>query len=255
MADSSSHPELPNWARGLAGSSALVTGAGRGLGRACALALSQAGAHVIGVARTEADLQSLAEEAPGSIEAWIEDATSDALLARIEALERLDVLVNNAGTNSPEPFLEVSDASLDNMLELNVRAAFRVARSAARVMARNGSGNIIHMSSQMGHVGSPRRAVYCMTKHAIEGLTKAMAVELGPVGIRVNAIAPTFVDTPLTRPFFDDPEFAAFVGGMTPAGRLGRVEEIGAAVVYLASPASGIATGISLKLDGGWTAH
>lgn len=248
-------PALPIWAQGIEGQVALVTGAGRGLGRACALALSQAGARVVAIARTRDELERLAAEAAGPVEAWVEDLRADAVLARIERLTRLDILVNNAGTNEPQPFLEVTDAALDTMLDLNVRAAYRVARSAARVMARAGHGAIIHMSSQMGHVGSPRRSVYCMTKHAIEGLTKAMAVELAPIGIRVNAVAPTFVDTPLTRPFFESAEFAAFVMNMIPAKRLGTLEEVAAAVLYLASPASDIVTGTSLRLDGGWTAH
>ncbi len=246
---------LPVWAQGIEGQIALVTGAGRGLGRACALALSHAGARVIAVARTRAELERLAAEAPGAVEAWVEDLREDAVLARIEALARLDILVNNAGTNQPQAFLEVTDAALDTRLALNGRAASRVARSAARVMAKAAHGSIIHMSSQMGHVGAARRSVYCMTKHAIEGLTKAMAVELAAHGIRVNAVAPTFVDTPLTRPFFENPEFTAFVMNMIPAKRLGTVDEVAAAVLYLASPASAIVTGTSLKLDGGWTAH
>jgi NAD(P)-dependent dehydrogenase (short-subunit alcohol dehydrogenase family) len=245
----------PLWARGIEGQVALVTGAGRGLGRACALALSQAGARVIAVARTAGELEHLAADAAGPVEAWVEDVRGDALLGRIEALAQLDVLVNNAGSNRPQPFLEVTDDALDGLLELNVRAAYRVARSAARVMARAGRGSIVHMSSQMGHVGSPQRSVYCMTKHAIEGLSKAMAVELAPLGIRVNTVAPTFVDTPMTRPYFENPAFAEFVMGMIPAKRLGTLEEVAAAVLYLASPASGIVTGTSLRLDGGWTAH
>ena len=245
----------PVWTRGLDGHVALVTGAGRGLGRACALALSGAGARIVAVSRTEAELAGLAEEAPGPVESWVEDVTGDALPERIEALERLDVLVNNAGTNRPQPFLEVTDEVLDGMLDLNVRAAFRVARSAARVMMRRGSGSIVNMSSQMGHVGSPRRTVYCMTKHGIEGLTKAMAVELGPHGIRVNTVSPTFIETPLTRPFLEDPKFADFVMSMIAMKRLGTVDDVAAAVLYLASPASGIVTGTSLRVDGGWTAH
>ena len=246
---------LPAWTQGIEDRIALVTGAGRGLGRACALALSEAGARVIAVARTPGELETLAEAAPAPVEVWVEDVLGDPLLARIEGLERLDVLVNNAGTNRPQPFLDVTDDALDEMLNLNVRAAFRVARSAARVMMRHGSGSIVNMSSQMGHVGSPRRSVYCATKHAIEGLTKAMAVELGPHGVRVNAVAPTFIDTPLTRPFFGDPEFAEFVNGMIAMKRLGTPDEVAAAVLYLASPASGIVTGTSLRVDGGWTAH
>ena len=245
----------PVWARGIENHVALVTGAGRGLGRACALALSEAGARIVAVSRTRSELDDLAAVAPGPVDAWVEDATGDALLARIEALERLDVLVNNAGTNHPQPFLEVTDEALDAMLDLNVRAAFRVARSAARVMMRRASGSIINMSSQMGHVGSPRRTVYCMTKHGIEGLTRAMAVELGPHGIRVNTVSPTFIETPLTRPFLEDPKFAEFVMGMIAMKRLGTVDEVAAAVLYLASPASGIVTGTSLRVDGGWTAH
>ena len=245
----------PVWARGIEGHVTLVTGAGRGLGRACALALSGAGARVVAVSRTESELVSLADEAPGPVEAWVEDATGDAILARIEALDRLDVLVNNAGTNHPQPFLEVTDEVLDAMLDLNVRAAFRVARSAARVMMRHAGGSIVNMSSQMGHVGSPRRTVYCMTKHGIEGLTKAMAVELGAHGIRVNTVSPTFIETPLTRPFFEDPKFTEFVMSMISMKRLGTVDEVAAAVLYLASPASGIVTGTSLRVDGGWTAH
>ena len=247
--------DRPVWARGIDGHVALVTGAGRGLGRACALALSGAGARVIAVSRTAGELESLAEAAPGPVETWVEDVLGDALLARIEALERLDVLVNNAGTNQPQPFIEVTDEVLDTMLNLNVRAAFRVARSAARVMMKRGSGSIVNMSSQMGHVGSPGRAVYCMTKHGIEGLTKAMAVELGPHGIRVNTVSPTFIETPLTRPFLEDPKFAEFVMGMIAMKRLGTVDDVAAAVLYLASPASGIVTGTSLRVDGGWTAH
>ena len=247
--------DRPVWAQGLDGHVSLVTGAGRGLGRACALALSRAGAKIIAVSRTGHELASLAGEAIGPVETWVEDATGDALLERIEALDRLDVLVNNAGTNHPQPFLEVTDEVLDAMLDLNVRAAFRVARSAARVMMRRGSGSIVNMSSQMGHVGSPRRTVYCMTKHGIEGLTRAMAVELGPHGIRVNTVSPTFIETPLTKPFLEDPKFAEFVMSMIAMKRLGTVDDVAAAVLYLASPASGIVTGTSLRVDGGWTAH
>jgi NAD(P)-dependent dehydrogenase (short-subunit alcohol dehydrogenase family) len=175
-------------------------------------------------------------------------------------IERLDILVNNAGLNRPRPFLEVDEATLDQLLTLNVRAAFLVAQAAARLMVtrngkKGGSGVIINMSSQMGHVGSElNRTVYVMTKHAVEGLTKAMAVELAPKGVRVVSIAPTFVQTPLTKPFFDDPETRKWILDRIPLGRGGTVEEVAQAVVFLASPAASLVTGSSLLVDGGWTA-
>ncbi len=240
----------------LEGQLALVTGAGRGIGRGCAEALADAGARVIAVARSADQLDEVAAHASGRIESWPLDVTSDELLERVEATRDLSILVNNAGGNRPQAFVEVDDESLDFVLDLNVRSAFRVARSAARVMTEEGTrGSIVHMSSQMGHVGSPRRTVYCMTKHAIEGLTKAMAVELAPQGIRVNAVAPTFVETPMTRPMLEDPEFREFVYGMIPMRELATIDDVVAAVLYLVSPAAGRVTGHSLRVDGGWTAQ
>ena len=184
------------------------------------------------------------------------DVTDSAAVRRAVAdLGALDILVNNAGLNRPQPFLEVDEDTLDRLLTLNVRAAFLVAQASARRMVAQGEGVIINMSSQMGHVGSERdRTVYVMTKHAIEGLTKAMAVELAPKGVRVVSIAPTFIDTPLVRPFFDDPTFRKWVLDHIPLGRLGTVEEVASAVVFLASPAAALVTGSSLLVDGGWTA-
>lgn len=240
----------------LDGRTALVTGAGMGLGRACALALAAAGAHVIAVARTGADLATLAAEAAGSVDVWTADATEPAFLARVEALPRLDVLVNNVGANKPEPFTAVTEETLDRLLTLNVRSAFLVAQAAVRAMLRGGTGgSVIHMTSQMGHVGSPNRTVYCMTKHALEGLSKAMAVELAPQGVRVNCVAPTFIETPMTAPMLADPQFRRFVLDRIPLGRTGTAEEVAAAVVFLASPASSLITGTSLLVDGGWTAQ
>lgn len=243
------------WDLRLGDATALVTGAGRGLGRACAKALADAGAHVIAVARTESDLDSLREETAGRVETWVSDVTAPRFFERVESLDRLDVFVNNAGTNRPQPFTDVDPQSLATVVDLNVTAMFRAAQSAARVMLAAGhGGSIINMSSQMGHVGSPNRSVYCMTKHAVEGLTKAMAVELAPRGIRVNALAPTFIETPMTRPMLEDPDFQAFVERMIPLGHVGKADDVAAAALFLASPASSMVTGHSLKIDGGWTA-
>ena len=235
---------------------ALVTGAGRGIGRACAEGLADTGARVIAVARSENDLAELRAHGSGNIETMQGDVTSDELIARIATIEGLSILVNNAGGNRPQPFVDVDDESLDFIIDLNVRAAFRVAQAAAKaMMAQSIAGSIVNMSSQMGHIGSPNRTVYCMTKHAIEGLTKAMAVELATNGIRVNTVAPTFVETPLTKPMLEDPEFRNFVFGMIPLKKLATYDDIVAAVLYLVSPGAGMVTGTSLRVDGGWTAH
>ena len=239
----------------LTGKTAMVTGAGRGIGRAIALSLAAAGARVIAVARTESDLQALAAEAEGQITPWVDDVLASAFYERVEALDRLDILVNNAGGNKPMLMTEVDDATLDHLIALNIRSAYKTAQSAARVMQRARQGVIVNMSSQMGHVGSPRRTVYCMSKHAIEGLTKAMAVELAPDGIRVVAVAPTFVLTPMTAGYFDDPAFKAMVMDMIPLRQLASPQDVADAVVFLASDKAGMITGDSLKIDGGWTAR
>jgi len=243
----------------LDGKRALVTGAGRGIGRAAALALAAAGAELVLVSRTASELDKVVDEIAsggGTARSLPIDVTrSDAVRGAFAEFDRLDILVNNAGINRPQPFLEVDEATLDSLLALNVRAAFIVAQAAARLMVANGSGVIINMSSQMGHVGSERdRTVYVMTKHALEGLTKAMAVELAPKGVRTVSIAPTFVETPLSKPFLDDPETRKWILDRIPLGRVGTVEEVASAVVFLASPAAALVTGSSLLVDGGWTA-
>jgi len=243
----------------LDGKIALVTGAGRGIGRAIALALANAGAEVILNSRTPAELEIVANEIElqGSRARLLPFDVTDtaAVREKIGGIARLDILVNNAGVNRPQPFFEVDEATLDRMIALNIKAAFVVAQSAGRTMADAGSGVIINMSSQMGHVGSERdRTVYVMTKHALEGLTKAMAAELAPRGVRVVSIAPTFITTPLTEPFFANPEFRQWVVDRIPLGRIGTVEEVANAVVFLASPAASLVTGSSLLVDGGWTA-
>ena len=243
----------------LDGKIALVTGAGRGIGRAVALALAAAGAELVLVSRSRSQLDEVAREiasAGGKARVVPCDVTDSAAVRDAFAgLARLNILVNNAGLNRPQPFLDVDEATLDLLLGLNVRAAFVVAQAAGLIMVRQNEGVIINMSSQMGHVGSElNRTVYVMTKHALEGLTKAMAVELAPKGVRVVSVAPTFVQTPLTKPFFDDPKTRKWILDRIPLGRAGTVEDVAQAVVFLASPAAGLVTGSSLLVDGGWTA-
>ena len=240
----------------LSGRVALITGASRGIGEACAEAMVEAGARVIAVARSEKDLASLAGRLGGAVEIWVEDVKERSFRERLERVDRLDILFNNAGTNAPQPFVDITEDVLDEMIELNVRALFLAAQSAARVMLRSGSGgSIINMSSQMGHIGAANRTAYCMTKHAVEGLTKSMGVELAPRGIRVNSVAPTFIETPMTVPMFEDKAFKQWALDCIPMGRIGQLREVVAAGMFLASPDSSLMTGSSLKIDGGWTAR
>ena len=216
------------------------------------------------VSRTQSELEAIQTniiQGGGSAKVLACDVTDNKRFgSEVARLEQLDILINNAGMNIPEPFVEVSESHLDEMLALNVRAAFLVAQVAARKMLEASDriekgGIIINMSSQMGHVGAERRTVYCMTKHAIEGLTKAMAIELAPKNIRVNAIAPTFLETPMTASFLANPEFRNWVMSRIPLGRMGRLDEIAGAIVFLASPSASLITGTSLVIDGGWTAR
>jgi NAD(P)-dependent dehydrogenase (short-subunit alcohol dehydrogenase family) len=246
--------EIPGWARGIVDKHAVVTGGSKGLGRAICIALAEAGASVTAVARDAVALKDFAREYP-SIKMWQADVNDPAFGIEL-AQRRVDIFVNNAGTNNPMPMVDVPVAVLDQMLNLNVRAAYLGAQGAARAMVQAASGGvIINITSQMGHVGSPGRTVYCMTKHGLEGLTKAMAVELASHNIRVNSVAPTFIETPMTAPMLAKPEFRAFVDTMIPLGRIGKPEDIAAAVLYLVSPAASMVTGTSLLVDGGWTAQ
>ncbi|MEK9720276.1 MAG: SDR family oxidoreductase [Quisquiliibacterium sp.] len=248
----------------VAGRVALVTGAGRGLGAAIARMLARAGADLVLVSRTESELCALADEISGfggQAKVCACSVTDrQAMRKLIDSLPMLDILVNNAGSNIPEPFVQVSDEHLDELIELNTRSVFMISQAAVRKMLQHPQrkergGVVINISSQMGHVGSPNRTVYCMTKHAVEGLTKAMAVELAPESIRVCTVAPTFVDTPLVRKIVDTPEKQQFVLSNIPAGRLASQADVAAAVLYLASPAASMVTGTSLLVDGGWTAR
>jgi NAD(P)-dependent dehydrogenase (short-subunit alcohol dehydrogenase family) len=248
----------------LDGRTAVVTGAGRGLGRAAAIALAYAGADLVLISRTKSDLDEVAaivREAGVKAQIAVCDVKDGPAVRRLfMSLDALDVVVNNAGGNIPEPFVEVTEEHLDHLLSLNLRSVFLVAQAAARRMLedpirREQGGAIINMSSQMGHVGAAGRTVYCMTKAGLEGLTKAMAVELAPHNIRVNSIAPTFIETPMTAPFFAKAEFRKWVLDRIPLGRLGQLDEVASAIVFLASPAASLMTGTSLVLDGGWTAQ
>lgn len=251
-------PRTPSFR--LDGKRALVTGAGRGIGLALAAALAQHGAHVALAARSPEEIEEAAaaiRAEGGSAEAMPMDiADLAATRAALAAAQPFDILVNNAGTNRPAPFQEVREEDFDAVMALNLRAAFFVSQAVAQgLIAAGRTGSIIHISSQMGHVGGAQRTVYCASKHAIEGLTKAMAIDLAPHGIRVNSICPTFIETPLTRPFFESGDFRDTVLGKIKLGRLGQVEDLMGAVVLLAGEAGALMTGSSMIIDGGWTAE
>ncbi|HZQ15118.1 MAG TPA: SDR family oxidoreductase [Pseudolabrys sp.] len=244
----------------LDGRRALVTGAGRGIGLTAASALAEAGAHVTLCARTTKEI----EEAAAAIRA--RGQTADALtldVTDIEAVRKAlgarppyQVLVNNAGTNRPKMLPDVTVEDFDVIMGLNVRAAFFMAQAVAlRLIEAKLSGSIINISSQMGHVGAARRTVYCASKHAMEGFTKAMAIELAPHDIRVNTIGPTFIETPLTKPFFENEAFKKEVLSRIKLGRIGQMDELTGAIVFLASDASRLMTGSAMVVDGGWTAE
>jgi NAD(P)-dependent dehydrogenase (short-subunit alcohol dehydrogenase family) len=250
-------PRTPSFR--LDGRRALVTGAGRGIGLALAAGLAEAGAQVTLAARSAGEIEAGAaaiRDAGGQAEAAVLDvAALDAVAAFFDARPAFQVLVNNAGTNRPKPMQKVSEADYDAVLQLNVKAAFFVAQGCVRRMLAEGTpGSLIHIGSQMGHVGGPDRSLYCASKWAIEGMSKAFALDLAAHNIRSNTIAPTFIETPMTRPFLEDQAFKASVLAKIKLGRLGQVEDLMGAALYLASDASALVTGTSLLVDGGWTA-
>jgi NAD(P)-dependent dehydrogenase (short-subunit alcohol dehydrogenase family) len=244
----------------LDGRRALVTGGGRGIGLAAASALAEAGAHVTIAARTKSEIEEAAAALRGrgqKADTLALDVTDvEAAHKSVAAAEPFQILINNAGMNRPAYLPDVKVEDFDAIFALNVRAAFFMAQAVAlRLVEAKLPGSIINMSSQMGHVGASRRTVYCASKHAMEGFTKAMAVELAPHNIRVNSIGPTFLETPMTRPFFENKAFRDEVLSKIKLGRLGQLEEITGAIVFLASDASSLMTGSALVLDGGWTAE
>ena len=251
-------PQTPSFR--LDGKRALVSGAGRGIGLAAAAALAAAGAHVTLLARSATEIEEAAEAiraAGGAADALVLDVLDvEAAASAIAAAEPFHILVNNAGTNRPKPFIDVSHDDFDAVLDLNLRAAFFLAQAVTKRLIEAGRpGSVINISSQMGHVGAANRTIYCASKWALEGLTKAMAVELAPHGIRVNTIGPTFIETPLTRPFFENAAFKDWVLSKIKLGRLGQVTDLMGAVVFLASDAAALMTGSAMLVDGGWTAE
>ena len=244
----------------LDGKRALVTGGGRGIGLAAASALAQAGAHVTLAARTKAEIEAAAEAIRtrgDKAEALVLDVTDvNAVRTVIASAKPFNILVNNAGGNRPAYLMDVKVEDFDFIFSLNVRAAFFVAQAVARrLIEAKQTGSIINVSSQMGHVGAARRTVYCASKHAMEGFTKAMAIELAPHNIRVNSLGPTFLETPMTKPFFENKAFRDEVLSKIKLGRLGQLDELTGAIVFLASDASSLMTGSALVIDGGWTAE
>ena len=239
---------------------ALVTGAGKGLGRACSIALAEAGATVIGLSRTQSDLDKLQKDLK-KVKGRLVKINCDVmnyedLKSKIKKIKRIDVLVNNAGTNIPEPFEKIQQKSMNYIVDLNLKAAFNVAQLVVKKMLRNKKrgGSIINMSSQLGHVGMTGRNVYNMTKFGIEGLTKGMGVELAARNIRVNAVAPTFVETPMVKRFFKNKKFKKLAIGNIPMGKAASESDVATAVCFLASDSAAMITGTSLLIDGGWTA-
>ena len=242
---------------------ALVTGAGKGIGKACAIALAEAGAALILVSRTKKDLSSVQKKInklKRKCTSFVCDVSNyDQTKKLFSQIKKLDILVNNAGTNIPEHFLKVKKKDMDYVVDLNLKAAFHVAQFSALIMKKSKNrkkigGSIINISSQLGKVGAPNRSVYNMTKFGIEGLTKGMAIDLAKDNIRVNTVCPTFVNTPIVKEFFKDKKFMKGMLDNIPLGRFGTVSDVATAVVVLSSSASSMMTGSSLMIDGGWTA-
>ena len=240
---------------------ALITGAGKGLGKACSIALAEAGATIIALSRTQSDLDNL-EKTIKKIKGKIIKLNCDVmdyddLRYNLDKIKYIDILVNNAGTNIPEPFENIKQSSMNYLIDLNLKAAFNVAQLVVKKMLKNKKkrgGSIINMSSQLGHVGMAGRNIYNMTKFGIEGLTKGMGVELASRNIRVNTVAPTFVETPMVKRFFKNKKFKKLALSNIPMGKAAKEADVATTVAFLASDAASMITGASILIDGGWTA-
>ena len=252
------YPKSPSFR--LDGKNALITGAGRGIGMGASIALAESGANVTLVSRTDSELKELTKHinSLGYKASYVAIDVNDekAISKLIEDSDTFDILINNAGTNKPAKLIDTDLNDFDYVMSLNVRSVINLTKNVVKKMLHNNiKGSIINVSSQMGHVGGPNRTTYCSSKFAIEGFTKSLAIELGPNGIRVNTVCPTFIQTPMTEPFLKDEEFKKTTIGMIPLGRLGEVKDLMGPFVFLASEASSLMTGSSILVDGGWTAR
>ena len=242
---------------------ALVTGAGKGIGKACAIALAEAGANLIILSRTKGDLNKVEKKIlklKRKCTSYVCDVTEYDDVKRVfKHINSLDIVVNNAGTNRPEHFTKIKKEDMEYVVDLNIKAAFHVAQLGSKIMLKSKKrklrgGSIINMSSQLGKVGAPKRSVYNMTKSGLEGLTKGMAIDLAKDNIRVNTVCPTFVVTPMTKKFLKNKKFKQDMLKNIPLGRFADTSDVATAVAFLASDASSMITGTSILVDGGWTA-
>jgi len=245
----------------LTGQVALVTASARGIGKACALALAQAGADIILGLRNKDSAQVLVRQIqtigrdvlPVQMDVTQMQEILEGVQAGVKHFHRIDILVNNAGIGAPNPAERVNEKDFDETLAVNLKGTFFTAQAVGRVMIKQRHGRIINISSQAGFVALPTESVYCMTKAAISHLTKCLALEWAPYNITVNAVAPTFIETPGTKKWLGNRDFRKSVQKRIPLGRIGNPREVAEPVVFLASPAASLITGATLMIDGGWT--